>query len=271
MAKRVESPSSINTFLQCKRKYYYQYIEKHSVPSTIHTLRGQIVHTVLDKFYSVSIISFTNATYPQQLRVELQDIFIKEWGAQREALLKLHLPREKLITIFDETLLMLFNWYEHFLCELKVKVQKTGDVQLAFAALIPQREIELTSASYSVHGFADAIYSVNDAVHILDYKTNAQTEIKDSILLQLAIYSLIYEEMYGKRPDKVGAFFLRDTVKMLDVDEHLITLAKQEIKKIHEHTSTAEHIDAYPRTVTPLCKWRDGQCAFYDFCKPHAH
>lgn len=271
MAKRVESPSSINTFLQCKRKYYYKYIEKHLEPSTIHTLRGKIVHTVLEKFYSVPILSLTNVTYPQQLRVALQDLFLKEWGAQREELLQLHLSQETIVTIFDETLLMLFNWYEHFLLELKAKVQETGDIQPAFAALIPQREIELTSASYSVRGFVDAIYSVNDAVHILDYKTNAQTEIKDSIILQLAIYSLLYEEKYGKRPDKVGAFFLRDTVKMLDVDERLITLAKQEIEKIHTHTSTAEHIDAYPRTITPLCKWRDGQCSFYDFCKPHAH
>ena len=60
MAKRVESPSSINTFLQCNRKYYYQYIEKLPTKPSIHTVRGNIAHSTLENFYALDVSSFTH-------------------------------------------------------------------------------------------------------------------------------------------------------------------------------------------------------------------
>ena len=76
----------------------------------------------------------------------------------------------------------------------------------------------------------DAILHVDEQVHIIDYKTNARFDMKESIKLQLAIYSLLYSELYGKMPDKVGIFFLRHKLKMMKVDEDLLKLAKQEIE-----------------------------------------
>lgn len=269
MGKRVESPSSINTFRQCKRKYYYQYIEKLPVPKNIHTLRGGIVHAVLDTFYSTDIETLTNETYARQLRVILQDLLVHEWGKQREDLLQLHLSQDILVATFDESLLMLLNWYEHFLFDLKEMVQEGDDVRLAFASLVPQREVALASEQYAVRGFADVIRTTTRGIEIIDYKTNNVPFLKDDIRLQLAIYALLYEEMYGQRPVNVGAFFLRDKMHMLDVDEMLLRYAKEEIEKIHFHTQHASSVSDYPRDVSPLCKWRTGQCAFYDVCKPH--
>ena len=42
-----------------------------------------------------------------------------------------------------------------------------------------------------------------------------------------------------------------------------------EIEQIHMHTEMTEDIIDYERNVTPLCKWRTGQCDFYEVCKPH--
>ena len=44
---RVQSPSSIITYRQCPRKYYYHYIENLPTKPSIHTIRGKIVHSVL--------------------------------------------------------------------------------------------------------------------------------------------------------------------------------------------------------------------------------
>ena len=63
MAKRVESPSSINTFKQCKRKYYYQYIEKLPTLPNIHQVRGNIAHSVLEDFFDTEISEFTTENY----------------------------------------------------------------------------------------------------------------------------------------------------------------------------------------------------------------
>ena len=78
-----------------------------------------------------------------------------------------------------------------------------------------------------------------------------------------------YYEKHGKMPSKVGIFFLRHKLKMINVDEDLLKLARRELELIHGHTGlTSEMID-YPRTITGLCKWSTGQCDFYNTCKPH--
>ena len=72
MAKRVESPSSINTFKQCKRKYYYSYIEKlPSVPS-IHLVRGNIAHSALEDFYDIDVSKFNEENCQKEFQQAVQ-------------------------------------------------------------------------------------------------------------------------------------------------------------------------------------------------------
>ena len=152
--------------------------------------------------------------------------------------------------------------------EILIK-EKNISVQEAFTELTPVREQKFSSEEYSVRGFIDAVHHCGDEIHILDYKTNARFDMKESIKLQLAIYSLLYQEKKGVMPHKVGIFFLRHKSKYMNVEPGLIELAKREINSIHSHTSSTEHVDDYPQTITPLCKWSTGQCDYYHACKPH--
>jgi RecB family exonuclease len=270
MAKRVESPSSINTFKQCKRKYYYNYLAKLPTKPSIHTVRGNIAHSTLEDFYDVDVSSFSHEHHHQQFKVALQRLLLKQWGAYKEELSSLSLPKEKLQFYFEETLFMILNWCKHFLEELEQELPKHNNSILeTFKAITPTREKEYRSETYSVRGFVDAIRFVGDDVYIIDYKTNSKPEIKDSIKLQLAIYCLLYEEEHGHLPKKVGVFFLREKLQMLDVDVSMVERAKREIAQIHAHTSSTENEKDYTQTVTGLCKWRTGQCDFYDTCRPH--
>ena len=165
---------------------------------------------------------------------------------------------------------MLMNWTNHFVVDLtKLMQQKKLTVQEAFQELTPLREQEYASEGHSVRGFIDAIHAVDDEIWIIDYKTNATFEVKDSIKLQLAIYSLLYFEKHGKMPSKVGIFFLRHKLRLMPVDSDLLELAKREIEGVHQHTTQTSQKEDYPKTVTPLCKWSTGQCDFYGTCKPH--
>ena len=176
----------------------------------------------------------------------------------------------KLKFYFEETMLMLMNWCKYFLADIKQLIkEKNISVQEAFTELTPVREQKFSSEEYSVRGFIDAVHHCGDEIHILDYKTNARFDMKESIKLQLAIYSLLYQEKKGVMPHKVGIFFLRHKSKYMNVEPGLIELAKREINSIHSHTSSTEHVDDYPQTITPLCKWSTGQCDFYKTCKPH--
>ena len=49
--KKVQSPSSIKTYKQCPRKYYYSYILGLEQPPNVHTVRGNIAHSVLEHFF----------------------------------------------------------------------------------------------------------------------------------------------------------------------------------------------------------------------------
>ncbi len=270
MAKRVESPSSINTFKQCKRKYYYQYIEKLPTFPSVHTVRGNIAHSCLEHFYDVDVSPYTKESYKQKSREALQKLLLHHWKAKAGELQTLQLTPDQLRFYFEETMFMLINWGNQFFERLEEVMQKKQiSLHEAFTYLTPVREMQYVSDNYSVRGFIDAIQHIEEEVHIIDYKTNSSLEVKDSIRLQLAIYSLLYFEKHGKMPSKAGIFFLRHKLKLVTVDEELLRLARREIELIHAHTSVTEKKEDYPTTVTPLCKWNGGQCDFYETCKPH--
>lgn len=270
MAKRIESPSSINTFKQCQRRYYYQYIEKLPTLPSIHTVRGNIAHSCLEHFYDLDTSSFTEENYKLKCREAMQKLLLHQWGVYKKEVGELKLSQDLIRFYFEETMLMLINWVNQFLERLEeTRQKKQMSVQEAFNYLTPVREIQYVSDNYSVQGFIDAIQHLDDEVHIIDYKTNHNLEVKDSIRLQLAIYSLLYFEKHGKLPSKAGIFFLRHKLKLVPVDEELLELAKREIELIHAHTSATEKKEDYPKKVGPLCKWNGGQCDFYEICKPH--
>ncbi len=237
--------------------------------SSIHTVRGNIAHSSLEDFYDIELSTLNKENYSLKCREEVQKLLVKHWKGYHEKLDSLELSKEQEKFYFEETMMMLMNWVNFFVKKLEGTIKEGKSVQEAFAQLKPIREQEYRSDNYSVRGFIDAIHHLEEEVHLVDYKTNSRFDIKDSIKLQLAIYCLLYFEKHGKTPSKVGIFFLRYKLKMMNVDKDLLELAKREVSLIHEHTSSTEEIDDYPRTVTPLCKWSTGQCDFYEVCKPH--
>lgn len=269
MAKRVESPSSINTFKQCRRKYYYQYIAQLPTLPNIHQVRGNIAHTTLEEFYNLDVSQLRQENYTQIFYTEIQNRLMQSWNKYKPQLVGLHLHLDQEKFYFEETMLMVMNWLNHFLQDFQTYLGKGMPLPDAFRALTPLREQHFQSDAYSVRGFVDAIHQVEDEVHIIDYKTNNTFEMKDSIRLQLAIYCLLYFEKNGRMPSKVGIFFLRHRLKWMKADEELLELARKEIGLIHAHTSSTENMQDYPRSISPLCRWSSGQCDFYDTCKPH--
>ncbi len=269
MPKRLESPSSINTFKHCQRKYYYQYIEKLPTLPNIHQIRGNIAHSTLENFYDIDVSLWTKENVAQKIQSAIQTLFFHYWQHYKPELQKLPLSKDQERFYFEETMLMLMNWASQFTQEVRTALEKNNcAVPEAFLLLTPIREQKFVSDHYSVQGFIDAIHQVEEEVHIIDYKTNASLELKDEQKLQLAIYSLLYFEKHGKKPSKVGIFFLRHKLKTLKVDEELLELAKREISLVHAHTSGCDHIHDYPQKPGPLCKWSSGQCDFYGVCKP---
>lgn len=266
LKKRIQSPSSINTYKQCPRRYYYQYIQNLPTLPNIHQLRGNIAHDVLESFYDINL-PIEEEGYPAYFKTAIQKLLLYHWSLAKPQLegLKLNPDQEKFY--FEETMLMLMNWVNHFLEDLEEEILSGWQLPEAFEKLTPLREQKYVSEDYGMQGFIDAIHQIEEEVHLIDYKTNANLEMTEEQRLQLAIYSLLYYEKQGKLPAKAGIFFLRHKLKLIKVDEELLDWAKREIMLIHEKTQSEEMGD-YPQKHSALCKWSSGRCDFYGVCGP---
>ena len=264
MEKKVQSPSSIKTYKQCPRKYYYSYILKLESPPNIHQVRGNIAHSVLENFFNIDTKDMNLENYETELKVKVQQLLLKYWKEYKPKLESVGLTKDKEIYYFEDTLMMLFNWLDLFSKKL---LASDGSFQERFEKLIPMRELLFTSETYHAKGIIDAIeHDENGNVRIMDYKTSATQNINDH-LLQLAIYSLLYFDKHGKLPKKAGIYFLKGKECLIDVDEKLLTHAKKEIEHVHSMTQT-DNINHYPKQPSPLCKWSTGECDHYKICKP---
>lgn len=261
--KRVLSPSSINCYLGCPRKFYYSYIEELEGPPNIHQVRGKVAHSVLEHFFDTDVSGVSKGNCQDFLFQRMQELLAKEWVSASADFALLNLPAEATQSYFEETVMMLFNWLEHFVGRVNAM---PGDFPIAFRLLTPVRETMFVSEHLSVRGIIDAIENTNNEVRIMDYKTSSsfdETEHK----LQLAIYSLLYSEKFGRLPDKAGIYFLKDRPKFIEVNDSLIDFAKATIDEVHAKTSSENIVD-YPRSPGRKCKWSSGQCEFFEICKP---
>ncbi|MFC1691814.1 RecB family exonuclease [Nanoarchaeota archaeon] len=262
---RIQSPSSINTFRQCPRRYYYNYIEKLPTKPSIHLIRGNIVHSALEDFFKINIENISSPSYEFELRIILLEHFKKHWNMKMTQLNQLGLSEDELMYYFKDSSDMINNWLDMFYEKVKKKLAKENNLVEAFKVLTPRTEEEYRSDQEGVRGFIDAIHEDEDGIVLMDYKTSKKNVINNAYKLQLAIYAMLYQEKHKKLPDKVGISFLKFDEQYLDVDESLVDFAKLEVRQVHELTQSKNKED-YNKKTSPLCKWSTGQCDFYEQC-----
>ena len=252
MAQRVQSPSSINYYKMCPQCYFYRYVMKLQLPSSIYMVRGKIAHSALEDFFKIGIDEITNGHYEFELNVILQSLLKQKWKESEEELNDLGLGSRKLDFFYDETISMLNNWFENFINKLSSIVEKS-DLKSAFEELKPITEMYFKSDEHMVQGYVDAIHKIDGKVSIIDYKTSRRAELTEDYKLQLALYAMFYEEKYGVLPEYVGVDFLKHNIKYLKVDRTMVDMAKKEAKLIHQNT-VSDNISDYPSTNHHYCE-----------------
>lgn len=261
--RRIQSPSSIILYRQCPRKYYYKYIVGLPESPSIHLVRGKITHEVLENFFDLDTKGINLKNYELTLKANIQELLLKYWQKYEKQLNSLDLNPDQLKFYFEETMMMLFNWLDHFIS--KIKSFDSLSFHEIFQKLIPLREQHFISKELGVQGFVDSIEQHGDEIHIMDYKTSSHFDLNDDYKLQLGIYALLYQRKFKKTPHKAGIYFLRYRPKHINVDKELLNYAQVEIDSIHINTHSTNIVD-YPKKESGLCKYSSGQCDFYDFC-----
>jgi CRISPR/Cas system-associated exonuclease Cas4 (RecB family) len=257
----VQSASSINTFKLCPRKYYYAYIENLPTKPSIHTIRGNIVHSVLEDFFDIDINGVTKDNCRPFLQGKIIGLLVRHWQEYKTEFDKITITPTENAQFKEETVVMLLNWLNHFVNRV---FAAEGSFEDVFKKFIPVREQYFESAQHMVRGYIDAIERVDGKVHIIDYKTSKSAHLSSEYKLQMAIYFLLYQEKHGGLPDKASFFFLKHRSVEMPVEPDLVELAKKEISIIHAHTECCDQKDEYPMQPNNLCSY----CDFNSLCFP---
>ena len=261
---RRQSPSSINTYIQCPRKYYFVYELKLPTKPSIHLVRGSVAHLALENLFKLEPEGIAD-TYKKDLQVIILTLLKRFWDEAKEDFDALKMKEDELQRYYQETQFMLLNWIGQLTKRITLLIDKGKSFIDAWKEIRPKTEILYEDEALNVKGFIDAIEESNGKIRLMDYKTSKRAHITDAYKLQLGIYALMYERKHGKKPEYVGIYFLKDNEHLLRVDDDLIKNALFHIEQIHASTQTSD-IDDYPMKKSGLCKWSTGQCDFYDYC-----
>jgi CRISPR/Cas system-associated exonuclease Cas4 (RecB family) len=262
---RVQSPSSINMWKQCPRKYWYRYWAHLPTRPSIHLARGTVVHSTLELFFDTDVTNVPDdpEKFLFTMKVVLNELFRRLWN-ESEDLKALGMSDEELLGYYDETKRMVNNYFDYFTDKTRYFLRFLP-MKEAWEAVKPAREVEFSSDRHYVRGFMDAIHDEAGKTLILDYKTSRRAHITPEYQLQLSIYALLYQERFHT-PDLVGIYFLKEgKEELLDVTPEMIERAKREVEEVHLGTNSPEMED-YPKRPSPLCKWSTGQCDYYEYC-----
>lgn len=264
--RRIESPTSILTYLQCPRKYYYRYIKQLEQKPNIHLITGGIAHSTIEAFHNTDMTTIGFESFFEKLRMRITKLFKEKWEEKKRDIETLNLSPEEKKGYHDKTKEMVNNFYEHHTKKI-IAFKKYYNLTLldAYEKWKPKTETELFSEKFGVRGFVDATHHFDDETMIIDYKTSKKDELDINCVFQLAIYALLYKENFGMIPSLVGIHFLRYGEKVMQTSEELLLLAKRTCNRIHRLTRR-DNIERYPKKTSGLCKYKTGQCDYYETC-----
>ena len=236
--KRWLSPTAINTYLRCPRKFYLRYIKKLKSKPSIHLYRGMAVHEALAEFQSAPIA-------PNEGQIEkamrLKELFQRAWQRLEPEMDEAGIDKYEQKKFHQESTFMLDGWLRN--------QESSGPFQPR-----PKAEVKAFSKKHMLMGFMDAVFEGPRGVVIVDYKTSKSDRLTPEIERQLYLYALLYQDRFGKKPFQVMAEFLKTGAKrgfvptqgMIDHTARLVT-------DIHQKTASMDESE-YPCECGGWCE-----------------
>jgi RecB family exonuclease len=263
---RVESPTSILTYMQCPRKYYYRYVKRFEVKPNIHLFLGSMIHSAIEAFHKVEISGLDGEAASASIYPEMMRHFSREWKENTEFFESPRVGPWERTFYLKEGLVMLDNFYRHHMIVVRDYQRRRGlSFSEAFNKLRPKTEMKVFSDRLGVAGVIDAVYDYDGKISIVDYKTSKKNELDEECMIQLSILALLYNEEFRRIPDRIGIHFLRHGLKTLPVIPDVLTLGERVCRRFRLVTDS-DDISEYPQKRTGLCKYKSGQCDYYDVC-----
>lgn len=230
--------SRIDSHEQCGLKFRYRYVDKLPTEARSYLSFGTSVHSALEAFHERTLFGMPSEE-------DLLGFLFDGWESSGFS----SLPRETQVSQYRRAQDALRRYHHR----VSPTYRPAAETEAWFE--LPVGDIAI------VVGSIDRIDVDDDGrYHVVDYKTGklkSVSHVRDS--LQLAIYALACEHLYGQLPATVSLdFVMAGTAVVVDVDDIDLDDARARIQRAAE----AVLADEFPATPNRLCNW----CDYRDVC-----
>ncbi|MDI6817290.1 MAG: PD-(D/E)XK nuclease family protein [Actinomycetota bacterium] len=235
------SYSAISTYQKCPLSYKYSYVDRLPTKPSHYLSFGNSIHSALEFFYRVDKPEPYSL---EELLGELDRVWLTE-GYESETLEQEYKTKGQAI---------LSQFYSDNLPSFAVP-------------LAIEKRFYLDFDGVTLSGVIDRVdQEENGDIEIIDYKTNAKLPPKSKLNtdLQLPIYHMAAEKLYGVAPKKLTLYFLVPNEKVSTRKTKTdITKAQATIHSVAKNISDKK----FTPFKNPLCPW----CDFIEICPLHAN
>ena len=239
------SSSCLDTYDQCKYKFYLRYILKQypNIPSEYLDF-GNLIHQIAE--------DWTGGTFTEMFAM-FQEIYKTPYGFQKDrhySLPKHYKPKVK------KALWNFYNFYNTTLKDLK----RGSDYFI-------EHQIDISKPTYTLFGKIDLLYVSGDVLYLCDYKSSkAVKDYREQLayyFFLLKLEGITTEEFL----DVKMIYLCLDSQEDYYLDEY--TLTNKDIEKVRTRLMDfskgkklrGEDPEKWSPNITPLCGWCDYQKA----------
>ncbi len=242
------SASSSREYLQCPLKFRYSVVDRIPQPPTVATIRGTLVHAVLEHLYDVPAQSRTWQTATAMLTPQWEKLSGKHADYQPTVE-----ADSDVGTLLAEAEKLLGTYFT-----LEQPQFLNPDARESFV------EARLPSG-LMLRGIVDRIdLSPDGKIRVVDYKTgkSPRPAYVEEALFQMRFYALLLRQV-GRAPTRMQLLYLKDgQVLTLDPVPADVDRFEGELLDIWGRISRDATQDDFIPRRTPLCGW----CPFQNQC-----
>lgn len=241
------SPSKISSFTDCALAFRYSAIDRLPEPPSLPATRGTIVHLALEHL-------FEREPGARTLQAALEDLdtAFREMESDPE-LVDLALDEDGMTQLRADARRLVENYFD---LEDPTQVAPIG-LELMLEARV---------GDLRLRGIIDRLELDDDGgLVVTDYKSGRSPgqAHQQGRLGGVAFYSLLCEELFGVRPNRVQLLYLADTTAIsTEPTEQSTRGLRNKVSALWQAVERACERDDFRPRPGPLCNW----CAFQAYC-----
>jgi putative RecB family exonuclease len=244
---RTLSPSKVSAFTDCALAFRFSVIDRLPEPPSLAATKGTLVHAALERLHLLA---------PAERTVDAALACLDEAAAELRTdpeYVELALPEEAEAEFRADATALVRNYFQ---LEDPTRVRAIG------LELLMEAEVD----GVRLRGIIDRLDVDDDGELIVtDYKTGASPSERHERkrLSGVHIYSLLCEQLLGRRPKRVQLLYLRDPLALLTEPSDRSTRGtRRTLGAVWQAVERACEREDFRPHASPLCSW----CAFQAWC-----